>query len=234
MVTQFSSVCLTRRREDNKFLEYNTDFKKGHLKEKCVLSAVEVLAYWNKSIPKTAKTKQILSCDLKRHFSFLMYMHNIYTLFGVSLMVEIVKLIMAVRFWFFWCIKAVEQMFGTVWNIPSSPSHHPFTLSHLEGTMSRMSSHHANNKINALASFVDTLNWSLFIQQKATMWVAVTACVVTLSMWIWKKDRRENVIYREQLINLMVVSLAFHPQRRKSTFFSCSACYIDVTSHLFP
>lgn len=34
MVTQFSSVCLNRRRDD-KFLEYDTDFKKGHMKEKC-------------------------------------------------------------------------------------------------------------------------------------------------------------------------------------------------------
>lgn len=40
MVTQFSSVCLNRRRDDDKLLEYNTDFKRGHMKEKRVFSAV--------------------------------------------------------------------------------------------------------------------------------------------------------------------------------------------------
>ena len=97
-----------------------------------------------------------------------------------------------------------------------------------------MSSHHAKNKINISASFVDTLNCSLFVQRKATMWIViiVCVCVVTLSMWIRKEDRRENVIYIEQLINLAVVSLDMNPHRHKSTFFPHSACYIDVTSHL--
>lgn len=94
-----------------------------------------------------------------------------------------------------------------------------------------MSSHRAKNKINVSASFVDTLNWSLFIQQKATMRV-VTACVVTLSPRIWKEDRKDNDLCRT--VNLMVASVDLDPYRHKSTYFSCSACCVDVTSHLLP
>lgn len=108
----------------------------------------------------------------------------------------------------------------------------PFTPSHLEGTMSRMSSHHAKNKINVSASFVDTLNWSLFVQRKETMWGLMIPCVLRSFTWLWKEAGRENVIYIEQVINLMVVSLDLDPYRQKPTFppFSC----IDVTSHLLP
>lgn len=44
MVTQFSSVCLNRRRDDNTFLEHDTDFKKGHMKEKCFQCSIST--YW--------------------------------------------------------------------------------------------------------------------------------------------------------------------------------------------
>lgn len=63
MVTQFSSVCLNRRRDDNKFLEHDTDFKKGHMKEKCFQCSIS--SYWDKSILKIAKSNQMLLRDLK-------------------------------------------------------------------------------------------------------------------------------------------------------------------------
>lgn len=80
-------------------MECNTDFKKGHMKEKCVFSAAWVLPYWNKSIPKTAKTEQMLLYYMKRYFSILMYTYNIYTVLGVSLVVlDRNSEIVAVRF----------------------------------------------------------------------------------------------------------------------------------------
>lgn len=108
----------------------------------------------------------------------------------------------------------------------------PFTPSHLEGTRSRMSSHHAKNKINVSASFVHTWNWSLFVQQKETMWGLMTPCVLRLFMWLQKEGRKENVICIEQLINLMVVRLGLDPYRQKPTFFPFSC--IGVTGHLLP
>lgn len=161
---------------------------------------------------------------------------NIYTIFGVSLVVLgwSNKIDSGSKvFWvFFKCINAVEQMFRTVWNIPSSHPTIPFTLSHLEGTMSRMSSLHTKNKINVSASFVDSLNWSLFVQQKATMWVVIIGCVVTLTMWIWKEDRSKNVIYIEQIVS--GGQSGHGPPQAQINFFPHSACCINVTSHLLP
>lgn len=63
-------------------------------------------------------------------FSFLMCMHNIYTVFGVSLAVlgwhSKIDSGSKVFIVFLKCMNAVEQMFRTAWNIPCSPSHHPF------------------------------------------------------------------------------------------------------------
>lgn len=64
MVTQFSSVCLNRKRDDNKFLEHDTG--KGHMKGKCFQCSIST--YWNKSILKIAKNNQMLSRNLKSHF----------------------------------------------------------------------------------------------------------------------------------------------------------------------
>lgn len=105
-----------------------------------------------------------------------------------------------------------------------------FTLSHLEGARSRMSSHHAKNKINVSASFIDTLNWSLFVQQKETMGHLMAPCVLRSFTWLWKEGRRENVIYIEQLIHLMVIRLDLDTYKPTFSPFSC----IDVTVHLLP
>lgn len=104
----------------------------------------------------------------------------------------------------------------------------PFTLSHLEGTMSRMSSHHAKNKINVSAPFVDTLNWSLFVQQKEAMWGLVNACALRSFTWLRKEGRRENVNYIEQLINVMVVRLDLDPYRNQ--LVPCSAVLMCVAT----
>lgn len=77
MVTQFNSVCLNRRRGDNKFLGCDTERR---YERKLFSVQRKYFVIETNPFLKWTKMKQMLLCDLKKtFFSFLMCMQSFYT-----------------------------------------------------------------------------------------------------------------------------------------------------------